>query len=113
MGKYDPRAILDKSPNTIAVALFGAVNSVASGVFLAKGVDPSAAFLVWMAGAETALLGLISLFVVQPNTVTGEVHASEVELTKVQTENNVVKYLAALPEPEPPKPARRSAKKAA
>lgn len=93
---YSWKNLAQKSPNTISFVVMAVVNAVAAAVFVAIGHDPSTEFLVVVGSAETALQGTLSLFVIQPNTVTNQVAAEQVTTAKAEAEADMTKALVEL-----------------
>lgn len=107
---YRFKNLLEKSPNVISAAIFATVNFIASCVFYAVGVEPSQAFGALVLSGETALVLILNLFVVQPNTVTNTQAAANVDAAVASRETEIVSYLA---EVEPPNVEEKVAKKVA
>lgn len=101
---YSLRNLLNKAPNVISAAIFATVNFVAACIFVATGVDPSPEFAGLMLSGNTALVLVLNLFVVQPNTETRASVNAKVEAATQQTRADITEFLNT--EPEAP-PARR------
>lgn len=105
---YDPRNLMQKSPNVISAALFAFVQFVAGCVFVALDVDPSAEFATLMLSGNTALVLILNLFVVQPNTVTNSQAKANEDAAVAVRDAEVLTFLT---EAEPPDVEEKVAKK--
>lgn len=107
---YGFKNLMQKSPNVISAAIFALVNFIAACVFVGAGVDPSPEFAGLMLSGNTALVLVLNLFVVQPNTVTNSQSEANVSAAVSSRETEIVSYLA---EADPPNVEAKVAKKVA
>jgi hypothetical protein len=108
VGNYSLRAVLTKSPNTIANAVFVLVNLIAGVIAYASGLEEVSMGLLALFGqGEVALSVLLNLLIIQPNTVVADTAAAQTEVVATQraqqaaaeTKSAIVDFLAeAVPE---------------
>lgn len=96
---YKLKNLLSQSPNVIAAAIFALVNFIAGCIFLSMSLEPSPEFAGLMLQGETALILLLNLFIIQPNTVTNTQAAANTTAAVAQRETEIVSYLATTDPP--------------